>query len=85
MSNFNADTPQLKVVKNMLDALASVNSGEFHAHFSKNYQYEVFNGITDVVKLDNARRTERVKALFSGMTKSEVSIQQWRAIFNPTD
>ena len=85
MSNFNASTPQIKVIKNMIDAFSSLDLGKFNTLFSKDYQYEGFNGITDLAHADNATRIATSQTLLSGLTKSEVSIQQRRTVFNPTN
>ena len=83
MSGLNPTTPQLKVIKNMADALTSLNLSKFNTLFSKDYQYEAFNGITDLAKLDNAGRAKSSQAAWAGLTKSEVSIQQRGTISNP--
>ena len=85
MSTLDASTPQLKVVKNMLDAFASFNFGEFATLVSRNFQYEAFNGVTDLVKLDKESYTEMIQGLSIGVTKMDVSIQQQRTVFKPTD
>ena len=85
MSTFKANTPQLETVKNLMDAFASFNFSKVAPLISKNFQYEVFNGVTDLGKLDRERYAEMAQGVFAGVTKADVSIwQQWRTIFNPT-
>ena len=60
MSNFDASTPQLKAVENVIDALTSLNLGKFGTFLSKNYQYEAFHGATDLSKLDEERNAGTV-------------------------
>jgi len=76
MSSLNATTPQLKVIKNMADALTSLNLSKFGPLFSKNYQYEAFNGITEKAKLDNVGTAESSQAVWAGLTKSEVTYHE---------
>ena len=85
MTNSDASTPQVEVVKKWLEAYFSLDIKGVEPLLSKNYQYEAFNGITDHAKFDNAGRIATSQALLSGLTKSEVSIQQRRAFFNSTD
>ena len=85
MSTFIASTPQLKAVKNVVDAWTSLNLGKANALISKNYQYEVFHVATDLAKLDNERHAEAIQRLFAGMNKLDVSTQQRRTVFDPTD
>ena len=85
MSNLDASTPQLEAVKNLFDAITSFDLGEVRTLLSKNYQYEAFNGVTDLVKLDKESYTEMIQGLSIGVTKMDVSIQQQRTVFKPTD
>jgi hypothetical protein len=75
MSSFNANTPQLKAVKNLLDAVTSLELGKVASLLSKNYQYEAFNGVTDLAKMDRERYGEMVQLFFTGITKLDVSIR----------
>ena len=52
---------------------------------SKNYQYEAFNGVTDLTELDGERYAEALQVFFVEATKFDVSTQQWRAILNHID
>ena len=85
MSSFDTSTPQLKAVENLLDGFSSFNFGKVGSHLSKNYQYEAFNGVTDLAKLNKEGLTETSQRFLAGMSKLDVSTQQWGTIFNPTD
>ena len=82
--SFDASTPQLKAVKNMFDALISFDLGKIAALTSKNYQYEAFNG-ADLAKLDKESYAAMIQGVSTVVTKVDVSIRQWRTIFDPTD
>ena len=81
MTNLNASTPQLQAVKSMADLLTSLNPDKLATLFSKDYQYEAFNGATDLAKMDREKHVGVVRALWAGMTKFDVSIQQQRTTF----
>ena len=76
MFNLDASTPQLNIIKNLLDALTSLNFGETATLFSKNFQYEAFNGVTDLAKLDKESYAGMIQGVSAGVTKFEVSVQQ---------
>ena len=82
MSNFDASTPQLKIVKNLIDAITSLNLGKVATVLSKNFQYGAFYVSPDLAKMDNERFAAMIQGFFGGLTKLDVSIQQRRAILN---
>ena len=82
--SFDASTPQLKTVKNLFDALTSLNPTEVAPLLSKNFQCEV-RGVADMANLDKGGYGEMIQGLYAGVTKLDVSIQRWRTVFNPTD
>ena len=84
MSTFDASTPQLKTVKNLMDAFASFNLDKFAALLSKNFQYEAFGGVTDLAKMDTEAYAEVIQGLYVGVTKTDVGIQQRGTVFDPT-
>ena len=82
MSNLDASSPQLQAVKNLFDLITSLNPDKLETVFSKNYQYEAFNGVTDsLAKMDRETHAELGRVVLEGATKLGVSIQQWRTIF----
>ena len=85
MFNLDPSTPQLKVVKDLMDGITSFNLDEVVTLLSKKFQYEVLNGVTDLAKLDKERYAAMVQGLLDGIAKVDVSIQQRRTILNPTN
>ena len=85
MSNFDASTPQSETVKNLMGAITPFGLGKVAALLSKAFQYEVFNGATDLAKMDGDAYAGVVQGLSAGLTKVDVSTQQWITVFNPTD
>ena len=86
MSNLVANTPQLQAIKNLFDTTTSLNPDKLATIFSKNYQYEAFNGVTDsLAKMDRETHIEAARAVFGAATKLDVSIQQQRTILHLTN
>ena len=70
-----ATTPQLKVVKGLLDAYLTLDMKNVHPFVTENYTFETFpkvEGLPDEIKGDHL---ERYGALFSLLKKIEVRIQ----------
>ena len=71
MINLNATTPQLKAVKNLIEAY--VNNTESPA--SKDYKYQTFPKVAELHDEEKGGHFERYAVLFSLMTKVEVCTQ----------
>ena len=83
MTSLTANTPQLKAVKNMIDAWLTFDLVKVAPFLSKNYKYESFH-VPDNQVLSEGH-AEVAQAILSGMSKLDVSIQQRRTISDPTD
>ena len=86
MSNPDASSPQVQAAKKLFDLVTAFDLDNLETVFSKNYQYEAFNGVTDsLAKMDRESHSEMVRVVWAGLTKFDVSIQQRRTIFYLTD
>ena len=85
MSDFDASTPQLKVVKGMIDAFVSLDPSGLDALFSKDYQYKVLGGPPGLARLENEKHSGRIQRLLAEVAKIEVGIQQRRTAFDLTN
>jgi ketosteroid isomerase-like protein len=72
------DTPQLKLVKNLFDAYASLDVNNVEPLLSKNYQYESLPESTELSKLSKEDHLQVWKPVFSSVNKLEVRIRHRR-------
>jgi hypothetical protein len=79
------DTPQLKAVKNLLDAYISLDMNNVEPLLSKNYQYEPLPESTELSKLSREIHLQMWGEAFSSVNKLEVCIRHRRTAFKPTD
>ena len=75
MSSFDASTPQLKVVKQWVDAHASLDTKKIAAVTSKNYHYEVLPEVIGIPKEAKEKHIKRFRESLGAMAKAEVRIQ----------
>ena len=74
MANFDASTPQLKLVKNLVDAYASFDMNNVEPLISKNYQYQPFPEITGLSKDAKESHLQTWSGIFAAINKVKVSI-----------
>jgi len=79
MVDFN--TPQLKVVKRLLDAYCSLDMNNAQPLLSKNYQYLPFPENADLPKQTKEGHLKTWGGILSSATKFEVRIQHRRVPF----
>ena len=72
MVNFDASTPQLKVVKNWIDAYCTLDTKNIEPFISKNYEYQAFPEVADLPKEAKERHLERYGAMLAEASKLEV-------------
>ena len=68
-----------------MGVFAALEVDNLMALLSKNYQYEVFGGATSPTKMNREVYAEVIRGLSAGVTKMDVSTQQRRTIFIPTN
>ena len=75
MADFDASTPQLRAVKNWIDAYRTLDMKNVEPLISKDFQYQTLPDAIDLPKEETERHLERYRELFSALTKVEVRIQ----------
>ena len=85
MSDFDASTPQLRVVKDMIDAFTFLNPSGLDTLFAKGYRYEAMYGAPGLTGLGNENHSGRIQRLLAEVSKLDVGTQQRRTVFNSTD
>ena len=78
MVDFNASTPQLKLVKKLADAYVSLETSNIEPLLSKNYQYEA---PPDFPKMMKESHLQMLEGVFSSLNKYEVRIRYRRTVF----
>ena len=74
LTNFNATTPQSKVVENIFKALTTLDIKNIEPFLSKDFQLETFPKIASLPDEPKAMSLERYGTLISLLTKIEVRI-----------
>jgi len=85
MSNLDATTPQLKVVKNLLDAYCTLDISKIEPFISKNFKFQTF---PETINLPNEGREvhiQRYKGLLAAMAKLEARTTRQRTSFKLAD
>ena len=85
MVNFDASTPQLRVVKNWVDAYLSLDAKNLEPLISKDFRYETFPEADDVSREARERHLESFRGVLSGVNKFDVRIKRWRNTFGLAD
>jgi len=75
MSSFDANTPQLKVAKRLIEAYASLDTKNVAAITSRNYQYQALPEVIGIPGEAKEEHIERFKKILGAITKAEVCIQ----------
>ena len=74
LANFNATTPQSKLIKNVIEGYFSGDMNNLEPLVSKDYKFETFPKVNALPDEEKGGHLERYGALFSLMTKVEVCI-----------
>jgi len=72
MVDFDASTPQLRAVKNWLDAFITLDMKNVEPLLSKNFQYHPFPETADISKESGGKYLERFGGALSAASKAEV-------------
>ena len=78
LTNLNATTPQLTLVKNYLDAYLTLDISKVAPFISKNYTFQTFPKTPDLPDEPKEGHFERFGPLLSNLSKAEVRIQRRR-------
>jgi len=85
MANFGASTPQLKAVKNWLDAYCTLDMKNVGPLISKKLPISSIPRDPHIPKETGGKHIERYRDMLSVVSKFEVCIQHRRTAFKPTD
>ena len=75
ITNFDATTPQLKTVKNLMEAYFSLDIKNTEQFLFKDFKFQTFPKIPDLPEEVKGAHFERYGPLFALMSKVEVCIQ----------
>jgi hypothetical protein len=78
MANFDASTPQLKLVKKWIEALVALDMNKIGTLLTRNFKYQSFPKTIDVPEQTKGTFVQWFGGVFASMTKMEVRIQRWR-------
>jgi len=81
MVDFDTSTPQLKAVKQLLDAYISLDSNNVRPLISKDYQYEPLPKSPDITDKGKEDHIQEWREMLSLLTKYDVRIRQQRTAF----
>lgn len=76
MASFEANTPQLKAVKRLIDAYVSLNLNNLEPVLSKDYRYEALPEVPGVPIQTKEAHLEMWKEVYSVVSKLDVRIRQ---------
>ena len=85
MANIDASTPQLKVVKEWLDAITFLDISRVVPLISKDFKYQSLPHATELLEIHDQARDAHVpwlKGILALITKTEVCIQRRKTAFN---
>ena len=85
MIDFNASTPQLKAVKDWIDAYLTLDINKVEPLASKNFEYQPFPETTEFFKESREKHLETFGQLLAATNKFEVRIQHPRTAFKHTN
>jgi hypothetical protein len=75
MANFDVSTPQLKLVKQWIDAFSVLDTSKMDSLLCRNFKYQSFPKTIDVPEQTKAGFIQWFGGVFASMTKMKVSIQ----------
>ena len=90
MTDINANTPQLKAVKDMIDAYITLDISKVEPFVSKSFKYQTFPKVADLPEEPKAAHIQRFGRMLAVMNKFEVRISntgeahQIRRLIRPT-
>ncbi len=85
MANIDASTPQLKVVKEWIDAVISFDISKVVPLISRDFKYQSLPHSTELLEISDQARDVHVqwlKGLMAMCTKAEVCTQRRKIAFN---
>lgn len=71
MNDFNADTPQLKLVKKWLDVFSTLDIRKSEPFLSRHYQYQTFLKSPNLPSETRERYMERREGIMGALSKFE--------------
>jgi len=77
MVELDASTPQLKAVKDWIDAYCTLDMKNVEPLVSKNFQYQAFPETADLPKETKEKHIERFGGMLAAARKFEVRIQAY--------
>jgi hypothetical protein len=81
MDNFDANTPQLEVVKKWFDAIFALDVKNAALFLSKDYRYQAFPESPNLPSGAREQYIEKWNGILGGLTKFRVGAQRWRTFF----
>jgi len=85
MVDFDANTPQLKAVKKLIDTYLSLDINNLESVLPKDYRYEAIPAIPEIPILTKESHIQTWKELYSLVSKVNVRIRQWGTAFKHAD
>ena len=85
MVDFDANTPQLKAAKRLIDAYVSLDLNNLESILSKDYQYEAIPAIPEIPIQTKESHIQAWKDVYSLVSKQEVRIRHWGTASNLAD
>jgi len=82
MVDFDANTPQLKALKKLVDAYVSLDLNNLESILSKDYRYEAIPAIPEVPIQTKESHIQMWKEVYSLVSKQKVRIRHWRTASN---
>ena len=74
MADISATTPQLKAIKNLVDAVIALDIKSVESQVSNNFTFQTFPKVPELPDEEKEKTFERYGGLFSSLTKAEVRI-----------
>jgi len=76
LTNFNATTPQLKAVKNILDAYLTLDIKNVESFTSKDFKFETYPKMAALSDAAKEQFFQRYGTIFSMLTKVDVNVHE---------
>lgn len=80
MSNISPTTPQLKLVRDWIDAYLSLDINNIQPHVSKNFQFQTFPKIANLPDETTGGYVEKFAPIFSLFSKVDVRTRRQKPI-----
>jgi hypothetical protein len=84
MVNPDVSTPQLKLVKDWIDAYLTLDMNNVEPYISKSFQYQAFPETADLSGESKEIHIERYNNMLAAASKLDVRIRHRRSTFDPT-